>query len=97
MGDVVDETRRQVASPNDAVTTLTEHNFSRWRPHPWHTADVVVSLENRLVAVATKDGLDIPDAELKSALTKSGYDVKAIARTVRTINDIRAELKVKSK
>ena len=39
------------------------------------TADVVVSLENKLVAVATKDGQDIPDADLKKALTASGYDL----------------------
>ena len=45
------------------------------------TAYVVVSLENRLVAIATKEGQDITDAELKKALTDSGYDVKAIERT----------------
>ena len=56
------------------------------------TADVVVSLENRLVAVATKDGLDISDAELKMALTKSGYDLKAVTRTTRSIAEIRAAL-----
>src|SRR5687767_5595057 len=53
------------------------------------TADVVVSLENKLVAVATKDGQDISDAELRKALTDSGYDVKAIERTTTPIQDIR--------
>jgi periplasmic mercuric ion binding protein len=42
------------------------------------TADVVVSLEQKLVAVALKDGQDIPDSDLRSALTKAGYTVKAI-------------------
>ena len=57
------------------------------------TADVVVSLENKLVAVATHDGQDIPDAELTQALTDAGYDVKAITRSQRSLDDIRAELK----
>ena len=56
------------------------------------TADVVVSLENRLVAVATKDGQDIADADLTRALKDAGYDVKGISRTARSIADIRAEL-----
>jgi copper chaperone CopZ len=57
------------------------------------TSDVVVSLENKLVAVATKDGADISDADLTKALTDSGYDVKAITRTQRSLHIIRAELK----
>ncbi|WP_116810667.1 heavy-metal-associated domain-containing protein [Steroidobacter cummioxidans] len=58
------------------------------------TADVLVSLENRLVAVATKDGQDISDADLRSALTNAGYDVKAIERTQNSMSDLRARLKV---
>jgi mercuric ion binding protein len=61
------------------------------------TADVVVSLENRLVAVATKDGEDIPDAELKKALTDAGYTVKSIARTQTPIAEIREQLGKKAK
>jgi copper chaperone CopZ len=57
------------------------------------TQDVVVSLENKLVAIATRDGTDISDAELTKALTDAGYDVKAIARTERSIADIRDSLK----
>ncbi|MGH8242854.1 MAG: heavy-metal-associated domain-containing protein, partial [Steroidobacteraceae bacterium] len=49
------------------------------------TEDVVVSLEHRLVAVATKPGTDIADEALESALEASGYDVKAITRTDRSI------------
>ena len=59
------------------------------------TADVLVSLENRLVAVTTKEGADIPDADLRKALTDAGYDVKAIERTQRSMEDLRATLKVK--
>jgi mercuric ion binding protein len=58
------------------------------------TADVLVSLENRLVAVATKEGQDISDTELRSALTNAGYDVKTIERTQHSMNDLRARLKV---
>lgn len=60
------------------------------------TADVVVSLEDRLVAVGTKEGQDISDEELKKALTASGYDVKAIERTDTSLGEIRARLGKKS-
>jgi len=56
------------------------------------TEDVVVSLEDRLVAVALRAGQDIPDAELTKALTDAGYDVKGIARTQRSMTDIRKSL-----
>ncbi len=55
------------------------------------TADVVVSLENKLVAVTTKPGLDISDAELTKAITDAGYEVKGITRTQRSIEEIRGE------
>jgi copper chaperone CopZ len=57
------------------------------------TEDVVVSLEHQLVAVSTHQGQDISDADLTKALTDAGYEVKAIARTKRSMADIRAELK----
>ncbi|HEV7609228.1 MAG TPA: heavy-metal-associated domain-containing protein [Steroidobacteraceae bacterium] len=57
------------------------------------TEDVVVSLEEKLVAIATRPGTDIPDADLTKALTDAGYDVKGIARTQRTMVDIRAAIK----
>jgi copper chaperone CopZ len=59
------------------------------------TADVVVSLEKKLVAVAMKDGQDIADAELKTALTNAGYAVKAIRREDESLADVRARLKAK--
>src|SRR5215469_9629588 len=56
------------------------------------TADVVVSLEQRLVAVALKDGQDIPDAELRKALTNAGYTVTTIQRSDTSIDAIRSRL-----
>lgn len=57
------------------------------------TADVVVSLEQRLVAVALRDGQDIPDAELRKALTDAGYTVTTIQRTDTPLATIRARLR----
>jgi periplasmic mercuric ion binding protein len=57
------------------------------------TADVVVSLEQKLVAVALKDAQDIPDAELRRALTNAGYTVKTIQRTDTPIADLRERVK----
>ena len=53
------------------------------------TADVIVSLESKLVAVTTKPGTDISDAELTTAMTDAGYEVKGISRTERTIGELR--------
>jgi copper chaperone CopZ len=57
------------------------------------TAEVLVNLEHRLVAVALKEGQDIPDAELRKALTDAGYTVKAILRFEVPIADVRERLK----
>ena len=57
------------------------------------TAEVVVSLEHRLVAVALKDGQDIPDSDLRKALTDAGYTVKSISRSDTSIADVRERLK----
>jgi copper chaperone CopZ len=57
------------------------------------TADVLVSLENRLVAVSTKEGSDIADAELMKALTNAGYEVKAIDRTSNSMAALRSKFK----
>ncbi len=56
------------------------------------TADVVVSLEDRLVAVGLRDGQDIPDADLRRALTDAGYTVATIQRTETPIAGIRSRL-----
>jgi len=56
------------------------------------TADVIVSLEQRLVAVALKDGQDIPDDELRKTLTNAGYSVITIQRTDTPIDAIRSRV-----
>jgi mercuric ion binding protein len=56
------------------------------------TADVLVSLEQRLVAVALKDGQDIPDTELRQALTNAGYTVTTIQRSDTSLAAIRSRL-----
>ena len=56
------------------------------------TADVVVSLEQRLVAVSLKDGQDIPDTDLRKALTNAGYTVTEIQRSDTSIDAIRSRL-----
>lgn len=59
------------------------------------TQDVFVSLENRLVAIATKPETDIADEVLRKALQDAGYDVKAIVRTDRSLQTIRTQAKAK--
>ena len=59
------------------------------------TDDVFVSLENRLVAIATKPDTDIADEVLRKALKDAGYDVKAIARTDRSLQSLREQLKAR--
>jgi len=56
------------------------------------TVDVVVSLEKQLVVVETRPGVDIKDKDLKSAITSAGYDLKSVARTTRTMAEVRGEL-----
>jgi mercuric ion binding protein len=57
------------------------------------TADVLVSLEHKLVAVRTREGEDIADEALHRAITDAGYDLKAIERTGRSLAEIRASLR----
>ena len=56
------------------------------------TADVLVSLENRLVAVEFKPGHDLSDEVITRLLTDAGYNVVAITRTHESVADIRASL-----
>ena len=56
------------------------------------TADVYVSLEDKLVAVALHEGSDIPDVELTKAMTDAGYKVKDIQRTTTSIAELRERL-----
>ena len=52
-------------------------------------AEVVVSLDHRLVAVSVKDGEDIADADLRKALTDAGCTAKSIERTETSIAEVR--------
>lgn len=57
------------------------------------SAEVFVSLENGLVAVALKPEQDLDDASLRAALTEAGYTVRTIQRTDQSLEQIRARLK----
>ena len=59
------------------------------------TADVFVSLENKIVAVSEKAGLKLDDAALKAQIADAGYEVKAIERVAASIADVRAQTKAK--
>lgn len=56
------------------------------------TQDVVISLERKLVVVQTRPGADIGDEELRKVLKDTGYDVKSIVRTERSVASIREQL-----
>ena len=59
------------------------------------TADVYVSLENKIVAVSEKTGLKLDDATLKAQIADAGYEVKVIERVSTSIADVRAQTKAK--
>jgi mercuric ion binding protein len=56
------------------------------------TADVFVSLEDKLVAVVLHEGQTIADDELTKEVGDAGYAVKQIERTTRSVADIRTQL-----
>ena len=57
--------------------------------------DVFVSLEKKVVAVALKDGQDIPDATLAESIRDAGYAVKGIARVDDSLESIRKAARAK--
>ncbi|MCS6996753.1 MAG: heavy-metal-associated domain-containing protein [Casimicrobiaceae bacterium] len=59
------------------------------------TADVFVSLENKIVAVAQKPGMKLDDQVLRKQIADAGYEVKAIERTPESIAQIRASVRGK--
>ncbi len=59
------------------------------------TAEVFVSLANKIVAVSEKPGQKLDEAKLRAGIADSGYEVKAIERVAAPIADIRAETKAK--
>jgi mercuric ion binding protein len=56
------------------------------------TADVLVSLENKLVVVTTQGGEGITDSQLAKAINDAGYDLKGIERTDRSLAQIRSDV-----
>jgi len=59
------------------------------------TADVLVSLENKIVAVSFKDGQNIGDEQLKALINDAGYEVKGIERGSESLDELRKTLKLK--
>ena len=59
------------------------------------TADVFVSLEHKLVAVALKPQQDIADDALKNLLTEAGYTLRAVRRTAEPLDAIRKRIETK--
>lgn len=59
------------------------------------TADVLVSLEHKIVALSLKHGQDISDDTLRSQITDAGYVVKHIERIPDTLDSLRAGLKAR--
>lgn len=57
------------------------------------TQDVFVNLEHRIVAVQLKEGQDIPDETLRTAVTDAGYSTVGIQRSDETLDTIRARIK----
>ena len=59
------------------------------------TADVVVSLEKKLVGLALKPGQTLDDAVVTKAITDAGYAVVKITRSEESLDAVRAEIKTK--
>jgi copper chaperone CopZ len=59
------------------------------------TADVYVSLEQHLVAVALKPGQDIADEKLGEVLTEAGYTLRGAKRVYETLDAVRARVEKK--
>ena len=59
------------------------------------TADVFVSLEHKLVAVALKPQQDITDDALKTLLTEAGYTLRGVRRTTEPLEAIRKRIETK--
>lgn len=53
------------------------------------TADVLVSLEHKLVAVALKNGQDITDDSLRTMLRDAGYTLRGIKRSDESLDALR--------
>lgn len=56
------------------------------------TEAVFVSLEHHIVAVQLKEGTDIDDATLRTAIKDAGYTIVAIRRSDATLQQVRARV-----
>lgn len=77
---------------NGLVCAFCADGISRAFKKQAATADIFVSLEDRLVAVQLKDGEDISDDVARKLLTDAGYTVVGITRTDATVAEIKAEV-----
>lgn len=75
---------------NGLVCAFCAHGIQKALEKHEAAGEVFVDLEDRLVAVELKDGGDISDADLETALTEAGYTVVSIARGNETIDAIKA-------
>jgi copper chaperone CopZ len=57
------------------------------------TQAVYVNLGKRIVAVQTKDGQTLDEAQLRHEITEAGYDVVKVEASALTVDAIRAEMK----
>lgn len=77
---------------NGLVCSFCAHGIKSAFEKQAAAGDVLVSLENRLVAVDLKDGQDIADAVATRLLTDAGYTVVKIERVDTTVAALRAEV-----
>jgi copper chaperone CopZ len=57
------------------------------------TADVVVSLEKKLVGLSLKPGQTLDDATVTKSITDAGYAVVKITRSEESLDAVRADIK----
>ncbi len=60
------------------------------------TADVFVSLENRIVAIELAEGADLDEATLRQAITDAGYTVVAVRRGDGSLQAVRDRVAAES-
>jgi mercuric ion binding protein len=90
-GSAFAETPRTIRMEvNGLVCAFCAHGIQKALEKYPAAGEVFVDLEDRLVAVELKDGGEISDADLDTALTDAGYTVVSIARSAETIDAIKA-------
>ncbi|MFN7550799.1 MAG: heavy-metal-associated domain-containing protein [Pseudomonadota bacterium] len=90
-GSAVAEAPRTIRMEvNGLVCAFCAHGIQRALEKYPAAGEVFVDLEDRLVAVELEDGGDITDADLGTAMNDAGYTVVSIARSVETLDAIKA-------